>query len=163
MALEELKTLLMTTPVMVPRRRKRPCSTSPHPPRCSVWSRCQNNMRKANPTLSSNLSTMSARSFPTARSDTHNPKRCCTHSSSPRASSGIMLLDAQDQGRLNLPLGEILRSRDTTWCIVKLSVELGQFDLEFCPRQAIKSQILADFVSEWTETQQPPPAEKPDP
>jgi ribonuclease HI len=33
-------------------------------------------------------------------------------------------------------------------------------DLEFCPRQAIKSQILTDFVSEWTETQQPPPAEK---
>jgi hypothetical protein len=44
--------------------------------------------------------------------------------------------------------------------IVKWSVELGEFDLEFCPRQAIKSQILADFVSEWTETQQPPPAEK---
>jgi ribonuclease HI len=31
-----------------------------------------------------------------------------------------------------------------------------------CPRQAIKSQILADFVSEWTKTQQPPPAEKPE-
>jgi ribonuclease HI len=44
--------------------------------------------------------------------------------------------------------------------IVKWSVELGEFDLEFCPRQAIKSHILADFVSEWTETQQPPPAEK---
>jgi hypothetical protein len=44
--------------------------------------------------------------------------------------------------------------------IVKWSVELGEFDLEFCPRQAIKSQILADFISEWTETQQPPPAEK---
>jgi hypothetical protein len=46
--------------------------------------------------------------------------------------------------------------------IVKLSVELGEFDLEFCPRQAIKAQILVDFVSEWTETQQPPPAEKPE-
>jgi hypothetical protein len=32
--------------------------------------------------------------------------------------------------------------------IVKWSVELGEFDLEFCPRQAIKSQILADFVFE---------------
>jgi hypothetical protein len=42
------------------------------------------------------------------------------------------------------------------------SVELGEFDLEICPRQAIKSHILANFVSEWTETQQPPPAEKPE-
>jgi hypothetical protein len=47
-------------------------------------------------------------------------------------------------------------------CIVKWSVELGKFDLEFYPRQAIKSQILTDFVSEWTETQQPPSAEKPE-
>jgi ribonuclease HI len=44
--------------------------------------------------------------------------------------------------------------------IVKWSVELGEFDLEFYPRQAIRSHILTDFVSEWTETQQPPPAEK---
>jgi hypothetical protein len=60
------------------------------------------------------------------------------------------------------PLGEILCSRDIVGCIVKWSVELGEFDLEFCPQQAIKSQILPDFVSEWTETQQPPPAEKPE-
>jgi hypothetical protein len=45
---------------------------------------------------------------------------------------------------------------------VKWSVELGEFDLEFYPWQTIKSQILADFVSEWTETQQPPLAEKPE-
>jgi hypothetical protein len=59
----------------------------------------------------------------------------------------------------SLPLREILRSHKTVGRIVKWSVELGEFDLEFCPWQAIKSQILADFVSEWTETQQPPPAE----
>jgi hypothetical protein len=62
----------------------------------------------------------------------------------------------------SFPLGEILRSRDTVGRIVKRSVELGEFDLEFCPWQAIKSQILADFVYEWTETQQPPPTEKPE-
>jgi hypothetical protein len=45
-------------------------------------------------------------------------------------------------------------------CIVKWSFELGKFDLEFCPWQAIKSQILTDFVTEWKETQQPLPAEK---
>jgi hypothetical protein len=49
---------------------------------------------------------------------------------------------------LSFPLGEIIRNRDVNGCIVKWSVELGEFDIEFCPRQAIKSQILVDFVSE---------------
>jgi hypothetical protein len=49
-------------------------------------------------------------------------------------------------------LGEILRSRDAVARIVKWLVELGEYDLEFCPRQAIKSHILANFVSELTET-----------
>jgi hypothetical protein len=62
----------------------------------------------------------------------------------------------------NFPLGEILHSRDTTGRIIKWSVELREFDLEFCPQQDIKSQVLAGFVSEWTETQQPPPTEKPE-
>jgi hypothetical protein len=51
----------------------------------------------------------------------------------------------------SFPLGEIIRNRDANNCIVKWSVELGEFDIEFRPRQVIKSQILADFVSEWTE------------
>jgi hypothetical protein len=44
------------------------------------------------------------------------------------------------------PLGEIIRNRDASGRIVKSSVELGEFKIEFCPRQAIKSQILADCV-----------------
>jgi hypothetical protein len=59
-------------------------------------------------------------------------------------------------------LGEIIRNRDANGHIVKWSVELGEFDIEFCPRQAIKSQILADFVSEWTKIQMPPPKERPE-
>jgi hypothetical protein len=47
----------------------------------------------------------------------------------------------------SFPLGEIIRNRDTNVHIIKWSVELGEFDIEFFPRQAIKSQILADFVS----------------
>jgi hypothetical protein len=61
----------------------------------------------------------------------------------------------------SFPLGEIIRNRDANGRIVKWSVELGEFDIEFCPKQAIKSQILADFVSEWTEIQMPPPKERP--
>jgi hypothetical protein len=60
------------------------------------------------------------------------------------------------------PLGEIIRNRDASGHIVRLSVELGEFEIEFCPRQAIKSQILADFGSEWTEIQMPPPKERPE-
>jgi hypothetical protein len=59
-------------------------------------------------------------------------------------------------------LGEIIRNRDTNSRIVKWSVELGEFEIEFCPRQVIKSQILADFISEWTEIQMPPPKERPE-
>jgi hypothetical protein len=62
----------------------------------------------------------------------------------------------------SFPIGEIVHSRDTVGPIVKWSVELGEFDLEFCPRQAFESQILTDFISEWTETQQPLPVEKPE-
>jgi hypothetical protein len=48
----------------------------------------------------------------------------------------------------SFPLGEILHSRDTVGRIVKWLVELGEFDLEFYPRQAIKSQILTvSFLS----------------
>jgi hypothetical protein len=62
----------------------------------------------------------------------------------------------------SFPLGEIIRNHDANGRIVKWSVELGEFEIEFCPRQAIKSQILADFVSEWTEIQMPPPKEQPE-
>jgi ribonuclease HI len=59
-------------------------------------------------------------------------------------------------------LGEIIRNRDANGRIVKWLVELGEFEIEFCPRQAIKSQILADFVSEWMEIQMPPLKERPE-
>jgi hypothetical protein len=61
----------------------------------------------------------------------------------------------------SFPLGEIIRNRDASGRIVKWSVEFGEFEIEFCPRQPIKSQILADFVSEWTESQMPPHKERP--
>jgi hypothetical protein len=43
------------------------------------------------------------------------------------------------------PLGEIMRSHDTTGRIVKWSIKVGKFDLEFYPRQATKSEVIADF------------------
>ncbi|XP_072150834.1 uncharacterized protein [Setaria viridis] len=41
-------------------------------------------------------------------------------------------------------------------------MELGEFDIDFSPRHAIKSQILADFIAERTEIQEPPSLERPE-
>jgi hypothetical protein len=57
-------------------------------------------------------------------------------------------------------LGEIICNRDANSRIIKWLVELGEFDIEFSPRQAIKSLILAYFVFGWTEIQMPPPKER---
>jgi ribonuclease HI len=54
-------------------------------------------------------------------------------------------------------LGEIIRNPDAAGRIAKWSVELMGETLAYALRKAIKSQILADFVAEWTDTQLPPP------
>jgi ribonuclease HI len=56
----------------------------------------------------------------------------------------------------SFPLGEIIRNPDAAGRIAKWSVELMGETLAYAPRKAIKSQILADFVAEWTDTQLPP-------
>jgi hypothetical protein len=62
----------------------------------------------------------------------------------------------------SFPLREIICNCDANSRIVKWPVKLEEFDIEFFPRQGIKSQILADFVSKWTEIQMPPPKEQPE-
>jgi ribonuclease HI len=57
----------------------------------------------------------------------------------------------------SFPLGEIIRNPDAAGRIAKWSVELMGETLTYAPRKAIKSQILADFVAEWTDTRLPPP------
>jgi hypothetical protein len=57
----------------------------------------------------------------------------------------------------SFPLGEIIRNPDAAGRMDKWSVELMGEMLAYAPRKAIKSQILADFVAEWTDTQLPPP------
>jgi ribonuclease HI len=57
----------------------------------------------------------------------------------------------------SFPLGEIIRNPDAADRIAKWSVELMGETLTYTQRKAIKSQILADFVAEWTVTQLPPP------
>jgi ribonuclease HI len=57
----------------------------------------------------------------------------------------------------SFPLGEIIRNPDAASRIAKWSVELMGETLAYTPCKAIKSQILADFVAEWTDRQLPPP------
>jgi ribonuclease HI/transposase InsO family protein len=55
----------------------------------------------------------------------------------------------------SFPLGEIIQSREASGRIAKWAVELMGETLSFAPRKAIKSQVLADFLAEWTDTQLP--------
>jgi hypothetical protein len=51
------------------------------------------------------------------------------------------------------PLKVVLHNPNATRNIAKWAAELTEFELDFFPHHAIKSQALADFVSDWT----PPP------
>ncbi|XP_020686072.1 uncharacterized protein LOC110102197 [Dendrobium catenatum] len=50
----------------------------------------------------------------------------------------------------NLPLKNILQKPEASGRLIKWSVELGEFDIQFLPRPDIKSQVLANFVVECT-------------
>jgi hypothetical protein len=56
----------------------------------------------------------------------------------------------------SFPLGEIVQNREALRKIAKWVVELMGETLSYAPRKAIKSQVLADFLAEWTDTQLPP-------
>jgi hypothetical protein len=53
----------------------------------------------------------------------------------------------------SFPLRAILHNSNATGNIAKWAAELAEFQLDFQPRHAIKSQVLANFIVEWT----PPP------
>ncbi|XP_074336590.1 uncharacterized protein LOC141673747 [Apium graveolens] len=51
--------------------------------------------------------------------------------------------------RTAYPIRHILHKPKSSGRMLKWAVELGQFDLEYCPRTAIKGQALADFLLEF--------------
>jgi ribonuclease HI/transposase InsO family protein len=55
----------------------------------------------------------------------------------------------------SFPLGEIIQCREASGRIEKWAVELMGETLSFASRKAIKSQVLADFLAEWVDTQLP--------
>uniref|UniRef100_A0A5B7BB47 Reverse transcriptase domain-containing protein n=1 Tax=Davidia involucrata TaxID=16924 RepID=A0A5B7BB47_DAVIN len=48
------------------------------------------------------------------------------------------------------PLRSILHKPETSGRLIKWSVELGQFDIRYVPRTAIRAQALADFIAEFS-------------
>ena len=57
----------------------------------------------------------------------------------------------------NAPLSSIINNPEATGRVAKWAIELSPWDMRYESRKAIKSQILADFVAEWTEVQTPKP------
>jgi hypothetical protein len=54
------------------------------------------------------------------------------------------------------PLGEVIQNPEAEGMIAKWTLELMEHNIMYAQRTAIKSQVLADFVAEWTEIQTPP-------
>ncbi|XP_073353717.1 uncharacterized protein [Aegilops tauschii subsp. strangulata] len=54
-----------------------------------------------------------------------------------------------------VPLNYIINNRDAIGRIAKWVIELLPFEITYKPRQAIKSQVLADYIAEWTEAELP--------
>ena len=52
----------------------------------------------------------------------------------------------------NQPLNEIFENRDAAPRISKWALKLSQYVVDFERRSAIKSQVLADFIADWTES-----------
>jgi hypothetical protein len=53
----------------------------------------------------------------------------------------------------NYLLGEVIQNPEAEGRIAKWALELMGQNISYAPRSAIKSQVLADFVAEWTEIQ----------
>jgi hypothetical protein len=55
------------------------------------------------------------------------------------------------------PLGKVIQNQEATGRIAKWALELMDQGITYAPQMAIMSQLLADFIVEWTEVQTPPP------
>jgi hypothetical protein len=62
----------------------------------------------------------------------------------------------------SFPLRAILHNSNATGNITKWAAELAEFQLDFQPRHVVKSQVLADFIVEWTPPSSAPGGPDPD-
>jgi hypothetical protein len=62
----------------------------------------------------------------------------------------------------SFPLRAILHNSNATGNIAKWAMELAEFQLDFQPCHAVKIQVLADFIVEWTPSPSTPRGPDPD-
>ena len=60
------------------------------------------------------------------------------------------------------PLSDIINNSDATGRIAKWGIELAAFEITCKIRDTIKSQLLADFVADWTEIPDATPLPEPE-
>uniref|UniRef100_A0A2N9HN36 RNase H type-1 domain-containing protein n=1 Tax=Fagus sylvatica TaxID=28930 RepID=A0A2N9HN36_FAGSY len=60
----------------------------------------------------------------------------------------------------NHPLCKAMNKPDATGRLIQWAIELSEFDIEYCPRQAIKAQAFADFIAEFTVAEEESSQEK---
>jgi hypothetical protein len=51
---------------------------------------------------------------------------------------------------LSQPLKDIMRNREATGRIGKWAAKLNDFFIDYVHRSSIQSQVLADFIADWT-------------
>ena len=51
------------------------------------------------------------------------------------------------------PTKQILHRPETFGRLIKWAIELSEFDIRYKPRTAVKGQLLADFIMEFTPTE----------
>jgi hypothetical protein len=60
------------------------------------------------------------------------------------------------------PLSTIMNNFDATCRVGKWGIELSAFDINYKPRDAIKSQVLKDFIAYWTGAPSDTPVSEPE-
>ena len=48
------------------------------------------------------------------------------------------------------PMKQVLHKPETSERLMKWAIELSEFDIRYRPKPAIKAQVLADFIMEFT-------------
>jgi ribonuclease HI len=154
-ALRNLKVLLSNAPILVP-----PCSRSPLDLRSRNHSGGQRRdhsreTRRRACTSRPEAGLLHQRSAIRDQDPLPANSEATLRSNSDAAKVATLLRVSSGDCGVILPPGEIIQCREASGRIAKWAVEIMGETISFAPWKAIKSQVLADFVAEWVDTQLP--------